>query len=87
VLNNCDESFSKTVWENAGWAQAELQREELYDLILDPLERVNRSKASAYADAADDMRARLNKFMRETDDPLLSGSVAPPDGAVVAPCV
>lgn len=85
-LNNADPGLSKTVMVDAGWAETELPAEELYDLMLDPQESCNRISDASYADAIADLRARLNKFMAETNDPLLSGSVPPPAGAKVDPC-
>ena len=37
----------------------------------------------AHAKALADMRARLNKWMRETNDPALKGEVKASEGAVI----
>ncbi len=51
--------------------------EELYDLEVDPHERTNLIHEPAYRTVAERMRARLERWMRETDDPLLDGTVPP----------
>ena len=83
VLPNCDDSPSKTLLMNNGWGQVEHPREALYDLVFDPHEADNLSGSSAAAGVLDEMRRRLERWMRETDDPLLTGAVAAPPGARV----
>jgi N-sulfoglucosamine sulfohydrolase len=83
VLANCDDSDSKKLLVEAGWGDQIVPEEQLYDLVLDPAEGANLASDPAYADNRDEMRARLDGWMRETDDPLLSGPIAPPPGAVV----
>jgi arylsulfatase A-like enzyme len=83
VLANCDDSDSKDLWVEAGWGQRTVAREQLYDLVLDPAEGANLAGDAAHAAALEEMRARLDAWMRETDDPLLRGPVAPPPGAIV----
>lgn len=78
VLANCDESQSKTLLMEHGWADEWIEEEELYDVILDPLEKVNLVGVS---DELDDMRYRLDEWMDETDDPMRSGFIEPPVGA------
>lgn len=51
--------------------------EELYDLENDPFERQNLSNSSRYQDVLSTLRAELEKWMKETDDPLLKGPVPP----------
>jgi len=60
--------------------ERELPREQLHDLIFDPNEADNLVADPAYADVLDELRARLEDWMRRTDDPLLDGPVAPPPG-------
>ncbi len=81
VLCNCDASISKQVWLDAGWSSRAPAEEELYDLIFDPNEVRNVADEAAYADVKADLRARLEKYMAETDDPLLAGPVPIPEGA------
>ncbi|MHA1753702.1 MAG: sulfatase family protein [Candidatus Helarchaeota archaeon] len=52
--------------------------EELYDLINDPLERINLAKNPEYQNTLQYLRAQLNKWMINTNDPLLKGFVYPP---------
>ena len=51
--------------------------EELYDLRSDPLEMHNLIDDPAYAEVAERLRARVQDWMVETDDPLLYGDYAP----------
>ncbi len=83
VLANCDDSASKEIWVEAGWGERTVPREQLYDLVLDPAEMENRADDPGAAAALAEMRRRLEEWMRETDDPLLDGRVAPPVGAEV----
>jgi N-sulfoglucosamine sulfohydrolase len=81
ILPNCDNSVSKTLWQENGWKQRELASEELYDLVFDPNERDNLAQNPTYADTLSDMRSRLDRWMERTDDPLLAGKVEAPSGA------
>jgi hypothetical protein len=83
VLPNCDDSPSKTLWVEAGWADRVLADEALYDLLFDPGETDNRATDPEMASVLADLRARLEKWMRETADPLLAGPVPVPPGARV----
>ncbi|MGB2820818.1 MAG: sulfatase, partial [Phycisphaerae bacterium] len=69
VLPNCDASISKQVWLDAGWRDRAPAEEELYDLIFDPNEVSNVADEAAYAEIKADLRARLDRYMEETDDP------------------
>jgi len=83
VLANCDESPSKDLLVAAGWGGRTVDREQLYDLVLDPAEGDNLASHPSAAEALEEMRGRLGGWMRETDDPLLDGPVEPPPGAMV----
>jgi N-sulfoglucosamine sulfohydrolase len=78
VLANTDDGPSKDVLLAAGWAEREIPKEQLYDLLFDPNEANNLLADPDYAGVVDDLRARLERWMRETDDPLLAGHVDPP---------
>jgi arylsulfatase A-like enzyme len=83
VLANCDDSASKSVLVEAGWGEVIVAREQLYDLVLDPAEGNNLVADAASQEVLAELRARLDAWMRETDDPLLEGPVEPPPGAAV----
>ena len=83
VLANCDESASKQLLVDHGWAEQRLETEQLYDLVFDPGERDNVVAEPANAAVRDELRARLEAWMAECDDPLLQGPVAPPPGAEI----
>jgi N-sulfoglucosamine sulfohydrolase len=83
VLANCDDSASKEIWVEAGWGERTVPREQLYDLVLDPAEMNNLAADPSCAEALAEMRGRLEDWMRDTDDPLRDGPVAPPVGAEV----
>ncbi|HEU4600188.1 MAG TPA: hypothetical protein VFS26_10585, partial [Solirubrobacterales bacterium] len=67
----------------AGWGEQVVPEEQLYDLVLDPHEGNDIAEHPARAEVLAEMRERLEAWMRETDDPLLTGPVAPPEGAIV----
>jgi N-sulfoglucosamine sulfohydrolase len=81
VLPNCDDSPSKDAYLERGWASRPVARERLHDLFFNPGEGRNSIDDPAYADVLADLRARLERWMEQTDDPLLHGPVPPPPGA------
>lgn len=83
VLANCDDSDTKDLWVQAGWGDQIVPEEQLYDLLLDPQEGRNVAEEPGHAGVLAELRERLEEWMRETDDPLLEGPVAPPPGAIV----
>ena len=86
VLPNIDDSITKSDWLEAGYAERQITPECLYDIWLDPVERVNLIDSADHAPIVADMRARLDRWMRETDDPLLIGPVsAPPEAELNDP--
>jgi N-sulfoglucosamine sulfohydrolase len=82
VLPNCDDGESKSVWLKHGWREQPVTEEALYDLVFDPNEASNLAYNGQYVKVLEEMRARLARWMRETDDPLLHGNITPPAGAV-----
>jgi arylsulfatase A-like enzyme len=83
VLPNCDDGPSKDVWLEHGWREHAPAAEQLYDMVFDPNEAHNLAGDSTAADALDEMRGRLERWMRATGDPLLAGPVPAPPGARV----
>ncbi len=81
VLANTDDSPSKDVLVESGWAERRVDAEQLYDLVFDPNEAGNLARDPAYAEVLDDLRGRLQEWMRRTGDPLLAGHVSGPEGA------
>ncbi|MHB1699404.1 MAG: sulfatase family protein [Acidobacteriaceae bacterium] len=81
VLPNCDEGLSKALWMKDGWQSNPLEHEEeLYDLIFDPAEQNDLAKNEDHAAVLQEMRGRLDRWMKRTDDPLLRGPIALPPG-------
>ena len=83
VLCNTEDSPSKQVWMDYGWAERVVPKEELYDLLFDPNETSNRTEDPAALDALKEMRGRLDRWMHATNDPLLKGPIEPPCGAII----
>ncbi len=83
VLANTDDGPSKDLLLAAGWAERDIPREQLYDLLYDPNEADNLVDDPAYAAVLADLRARLQAWMRDTKDPLLAGYVEPPAGVEI----
>jgi arylsulfatase A-like enzyme len=83
VLPNTDDGPCKDLLLRNGWADREIAREQLYDLLFDPNEANNLFFDPGYADVLADLQARLQSWMNDTDDPLLAGHVDPPPGVEV----
>jgi N-sulfoglucosamine sulfohydrolase len=76
VLPNCDDGLSKSYWLKNGWKTEPLvSREELYDLVFDPMQHNNLANETHALETLRDMRARLDGWMQRTNDPLLRGPV------------
>jgi N-sulfoglucosamine sulfohydrolase len=83
VLPNIDDSPSKDLLLHHGLAETPRPREELYDLLFDPSEAHNLVDSADHAGLLAVMRGRLERWMEDTDDPLVEGYVAAPAGAEV----
>lgn len=83
VLPNIDDSPSKDLLLDHGLAERRLPAEQLYDLVFDPQEAANRADDPAYEPVLAELRAALETWMRETEDPLLDGPVEPLPGTAL----
>jgi arylsulfatase A-like enzyme len=79
---NTDDGPSKRFMIEQGYLERERPREALYDLYHDPGERENLAEDPAHENVREAMAGRLDSWMERTDDPILSGPVSKPDGAV-----
>jgi N-sulfoglucosamine sulfohydrolase len=69
VLPNCDDGLSKTLWTQNGWKTQVLPEESLYDLLFDPTEHLNLVPDASSKAVLEQMRGRLDGWMRATNDP------------------
>ena len=76
-----DDSPSKTLFQENGFADRERDAVQLFDLILDPAERNNLADDPDYAAVKTDLTRRLQDWMEQTNDPLLNGPVPKPEGS------
>ena len=83
VLPNCDNGLSKTYWLKNGWREKEYDREALYDLVFDPNEENNLINDKNSQGVLKELQARLKKWMKDTNDPLLSGPILPPPASKI----
>lgn len=67
---NCDPSPSKRVKMSCGWENWEQPKEELYDLVLDPQEKVNLAGLPRYQAILEQLDSLLSSWMQETGDCL-----------------
>lgn len=77
VLPNCDDSASKDYLLARGWRSLPPATEQLYDIVFDPNEASNLVGNPRYEEILNEMRGRLERWMTETNDPLLNGPVLP----------
>jgi arylsulfatase A-like enzyme len=80
VLPNIDDSPSKDVFVEAGFGDRPVPREELFDLLLDPEEGHNLAADPAFEHVRAELWERLERQMRDSEDPLLDGPVPAPAG-------
>ncbi|WP_193105116.1 sulfatase [Brachybacterium sp. FME24] len=83
ILEHTDAGASKQYLAARGWGDQGQEQEMLFDLLLDPHEAHNLVSDGEHADTVEGMRARMESWMRLTDDPLLRGPVPAPPGANV----
>ena len=81
--SNTDDSPNKALRAKVGYYGRPQPGELLFDLVCDPLERVNLIGNPDFADTAKDLSRRLREWMEETDDPLRNGVMIPPRTALV----
>ena len=74
VLANCDDSESKNLLVEHGWARERMQREELYDLVFDPNEGRNVAGDPENAAVLAELRRRLEEWMARAGRPAARGS-------------
>lgn len=82
---NIDPGPSKAELQGYGLAGRPIAHEQLYDLMFDPQERHNLAGEAEMQAVLATMRARLDAWMRSTDDPLLRGEIPAPPSAVIGP--
>ncbi|MCH4887614.1 sulfatase [Acidaminobacter sp. JC074] len=83
VPSNIDNCPSKDQLVESGYLEYTVSRERLYDLYIDPLERVNLIDDASYQGIYESLLDNLTFWQVQTDDPILLGQVAKPDGAIV----
>ena len=72
---NIDRSAAKDAYLSSKLAHMPMVREQLFDLVGDPCERINLVDVPEYADVYAELSSVLDEHMRATDDPLLYGQV------------
>ncbi|MDZ7793076.1 MAG: sulfatase-like hydrolase/transferase [Spirochaetia bacterium] len=77
---NVDDSAVKDLFHKNGYFSEKVSREELFDLVLDPLERCNRLNDPRYSSVYQELKTALDEWMETTKDPLLGGPIDAPAG-------
>jgi len=80
---NVDDSPSKELMGEAGYFGADHPHEELYDLLLDPLEQTNLLSHARDSSVYRELSDLLDAWMEETRDPVREGRMPMPAGARV----
>ncbi len=74
-FSNIDDSVAKTLFMDNGLKQYKKYSEALYDLMYDQGERNNVINNVQYKKIAQEMSAKLDKHMKDNNDPLLHGKI------------
>lgn len=81
VLPNIDAGYTKTYLLKQGLTEQPRSDEMLFDLVFDPMEVNNLADRPGHEEIIVEMRGRLERWMRETDDPLLEAPLdSTPEG-------
>lgn len=80
---NIDDSATKNFLVQSGLLELPREKEMLFDLNLDPLEKTNLIGHPHYKETYDSLSKRLSNWMVQTNDPLLNGKLEKPLGAKV----
>jgi arylsulfatase A-like enzyme len=72
---NVDAGQAKELMVKAGFLERERSKTMLFDLHLDPVERVNLAEDADYAGVLAELEDKLHAKMVATDDPLLRGRI------------
>ncbi|MBV9164868.1 MAG: sulfatase [Solirubrobacterales bacterium] len=83
VLPNTDDGPTKDLLLRHGWGKRQIPAEQLYDLVFDPNEAHNLATDSDHQATLAELRDRVERWMRDTHDPLLAGHVDPPPGVEI----
>ncbi len=83
VPANIDESPGKSLLMEHGLLEEKRDREQLFDLYFDPQEKNNLIDENHCQDIYQQLSGELERWMVETDDPLLEGPVPLPEGAKI----
>ena len=83
VPSNISNNTVKGFMVDHGFLNQKIDTEMLFDLYLDPVERVNLVNNSLYSEVFEELSDRLSNWMKETNDPLLKGTVERPVGVKV----
>jgi N-sulfoglucosamine sulfohydrolase len=81
VLPNTDNSPGKKILIEHDWESMPQDEEYLFDLVFDPYEVNNLAGEARAAVVLAEMRARLEEWMEQTGDPLLTGPIPLPPNA------
>ncbi len=84
VPANMDDCLSKDFLLESGYLTEYKEREMLFDLYTDPVERENRVRDPRYKEIYKELSLKLGQWMKETEDPLLTSGyrIPKPEGAV-----
>ncbi len=85
ILGNIAPGAPKEFLKEVGYLSWPTPTEQLFDLSIDPLERVNRIADPTLAEVRDDLQARLDTWMQQTNDPILNGQLPMLDGYKITP--
>ncbi|WP_165452800.1 sulfatase [Paenibacillus thalictri] len=75
LMPNVDASEYRSFVGEHGFFHGEKPQEMLFDLYLDPMEKVNLAHEDKYRETKLQMEQKLGNWMQATGDPLLSGAV------------
>lgn len=67
-------------WKENGWAGEEVPERQLFDLYTDPQEKHNLAEDPAFREIREDLSARLENHLRDTEDAVALGEPVLPPG-------